>query len=96
MKKYDCFISHHQSDSGAEASLLAETLRNRGFTVFLDVDTHHAGDLTEITRDALSVSKAVVVIVGRNFGKKVNAESDWVRRELGLAKNIDKRIVTVY
>jgi hypothetical protein len=95
MNRFDIFISHHQTDAGPEASLLAEALRNQGFRVFLDVDTHHAGDLTAITHEALKHSKGVVVIIGRNFAQRTQEQSDWVRRELLAAQKLGKDIVPV-
>ena len=95
INRYDFFISHHQTDAGPQASLLAEALRNQGFRVFLDVDSHHAGDLAEITREALERSKGVVVIVGPNFTRRTRDQSDWVRRELLAAQQLKKDIVPV-
>jgi hypothetical protein len=93
MASFDYFISHHQTDSGSEASLLAETLRNQGYRVFLDVDTHAAGDISRITRDALKHSRAFVVLVGRSFSDRARDDRDWVAMELELAQRLDKRIV---
>ena len=93
MASFDYFISHHQTDSGAEASLLAETLRNQGYRVFLDVDSHAAGDINRITRDALKNSRAFVVLVGRSFSDRARDHRDWVGMELELARRLDKPIV---
>jgi histidyl-tRNA synthetase len=82
MSRFDFFISHHQSDAGPEASLLAEMLRNQGYRVFLDVDTHQVGRLEELTKRALESSRGVVVLVGENFAQRVQGERDWVRLEL--------------
>ena len=95
MARYDYFLSHHQADSGPEASLLAETLRNQGYRVFLDVDTHLAGDITQITRTALEDSRAVVVMIGRGFAERVRTDRDWVSMELLLAQKLNKKIVPV-
>lgn len=95
MARYDFFISHHQADTGAEASLLAETLRNQGYRVFLDVDTHQVGDLEHLTREALNASKGVLVLVGPNFAKRLRSERDWVRLELEAAKREKKKILPI-
>ncbi len=91
--KYDFFISHHQDDTGADASLLAELLRNEDYRVFLDVDTYTAGDISQITLHALERSKAFIVLVGKNFLGRVNRENDWVRLEVENAKKLGKDIV---
>lgn len=93
--RYDYFISHHQADTGAEASLLAETLRNQGYRVFLDVDSHIAGDVRQVTRDALSEARAVVVLIGTHFGERVRSKRDWVAMEVALANSMGKPIVPV-
>ena len=36
------------------------------------------------------------MIIGRSFAEKIDTSSDWVRRELELAKKRDKRIVPVF
>jgi hypothetical protein len=93
MPRYDFFVSHHQDDAGAEASLLAETLRNQGFRVFLDVDTHQVGDLEQLTRKALEESKGVIVFVGPNFGTRIENNRDWVRLELEAAHRARKEVL---
>lgn len=95
MTTYDFFISHHQKDSGTEASLLAETLRSQGFSVFLDVDTHQVGEIARITKKALRASKAVIVIIGPNFTQRVSDEDDWVRLELSNANKSKKKILPI-
>ena len=95
MARFDFFISHHQTDAGAEASLLAETLRNQGLRVFLDVDTHQVGDLEHLTKSALEDSKGVVVLVGPNFAERVHQSRAWVRLELEAARRAKKDILPV-
>jgi hypothetical protein len=95
MALYDFFISHHQADAGAEASLLAETLRNQGYRVFLDVDTHQVGDLEQLTRRALEDSKGVVALVGLHFAERVGQERDWVRIELEAAQRSGKKVLPI-
>ena len=95
MANFDFFISHHQADAGVEASLLAETLRNRGYRVFLDVDTHIAGDVNKITKDALTTSRGFIVLIGSNFAERVRNDNDWVKMELELAHRLGKKIVPV-
>ncbi|HTG85672.1 MAG TPA: toll/interleukin-1 receptor domain-containing protein [Pyrinomonadaceae bacterium] len=95
MPRFDYFISHHQADSGVEASLLAEALRNQGYRVFLDVDTHSAGDVNRITKDALKASRAFVVLIGPTFAERVQNDRDWVTMELLLAHQLEKKIVPI-
>jgi hypothetical protein len=95
MAKYDFFISHHQADAGAEASLLAETLRNEGYRVFLDVDTHQVGDLEQLTRRALEDSKGVIALVGSHFAERVRQDRDWVRIELEAAQRSGKKVLPI-
>jgi hypothetical protein len=95
MARYDFFISHHQADAGAEASLLAETLRNQGYRVFLDVDTHQVGDLEHLTRRALENSKGVIALVGPHFAERVGNKRDWVRIELEAAQRSGKKVLPI-
>ncbi|HLK90982.1 MAG TPA: toll/interleukin-1 receptor domain-containing protein [Polyangia bacterium] len=96
MAKFDYFISHHQADAGAEASLLAETLRNEGYRVFLDVDTHVAGDVSGLTRRSLEDSRGVILLIGSAFSERVSERADWVKAEISLANKLGKKIVPVY
>lgn len=75
--------------------MLAETLRNKGYRVFLDVDTHQVGDLEQLTRLALEGSKGVVAIVGPHFAERVSNQRDWVRIELEAAQRSGKKVLPV-
>ena len=88
-------INSQCSDAGTEASLLAETMRNQGFRVFLDVDTHQVGDLERITRSALEQSRAVIVLVGPQFARRVDEQKDWVRLELEAARKLGKDVLPI-
>lgn len=75
---YDFFISYAHADGMFYPQQLADSLQERGFTVFLDKRVYVAGDdLKRATRRRIRMSKKLVVIA-----RPQAMESNWVQTEL--------------
>jgi hypothetical protein len=104
-KRYKAFISYRRAD--ADAAQLVRLALERRFgkeAVFFDVNRLHAGEsFSEELIATLVSSRVFVSVIGRNWlGKtkssrilRINSESDWVRREVELAKFHNKNTVPV-
>jgi len=95
MARTDFFLSHHQSEAGTQASLMAAALRQLGFRVFLDIDTHKAGDIAATSRGGVSAARAFLVFLGKEFGIRVDRKTDWVAFELREARSLGKPVVPI-
>lgn len=93
----DVFISYRRDDASAEAQLINRLLKQRlgANKVFMDVSSISPGAQwpDEITRN-LEAASTVVVVIGSDWlvagqdewgRRRIDNESDWVRRELESA-----------
>ena len=84
------FLSHSSADRSA-AEQLAETLEQRGISVFIDVNTLVSGtDFSEEASDLILHSDAVILLLSIN-----SQRSKWVERELTHALESNKLVVPV-
>ena len=95
MKKYDIFISYRR-DGGAEtAKHLRDTLVEKGYKVFLDIESLRSGPFnTELYR-VIENSKDVLVILPENALDRCVNKDDWVRLEIEHAKRCEKNIIPI-
>ncbi len=103
----DVFISYRRDDASAEAQLINRLLKQRlgANKVFMDVSSIPPGAQwpDEITRN-LEAASTVVVVIGSDWlvagqdewgRRRIDNESDWVRRELESALQNNKRVIPV-
>ncbi len=92
------FISYRRADTGAYMDRLAERLTAFKIDNWCDrkgIDPGERWD-NEI-RSALSESKIVLVLIGREWqGARLDDPNDWVRRELELAHEMNIEIAPVF
>jgi hypothetical protein len=96
------FISYRKRDTGADADLIAKTLSDGEHIVFLDRQGITPGDdYVDRIRGSLSQSHVVLALIGKYWAtdqdgrRRLHEQSDWVRREIAIALEREKRIVPV-
>lgn len=90
MTETNLFLSYSRGDF-AKAKALAEELKRRGVSVFLDAEELAPGVSVAKTLDrALRKSDAIVMFVGSDA-----AQSSWLMFEMGAAIGMGKRIVPI-
>lgn len=100
------FISYRRDDTALVARAFAETLRYRlgADKVFLDEDSIHDGDLwPDRLEKSVTRARVVLALIGRDWlassdqygRRRLDIESDWVRKELLYAHNNDVEIIPV-
>lgn len=94
-RKYDIFLSYRR-DGGAEtAKHLRDTLTERGYSVFLDVESLRAGAFnTELYR-VIEHCTDFLLILPQNGLDRCADEGDWIRLEIEHAKKNRKNIVPI-
>jgi hypothetical protein len=88
---HDVFISYSEKDHD-KVENIRHTLEANGITCwFAPVDIHGTQDFTEVIPQAIRNSKAFLLLMSKNA-----QESKWVKRELGVADDIDIPIFTLF
>ena len=90
--KYDIFISYRR-EAYDTANLIAEKLRNAGYSVFFDIDTLTSGKFNEQLINVISECKDFILVLPQNALDRCQNEGDWIRREVLCALQNDKNIV---
>jgi pterin-4a-carbinolamine dehydratase len=101
------FISYRRDDAASEAMLIRDALR-REFGdkfAFMDTSSLQAGsEWPKRIKTVLVASKAVLAVIGPDWlragsnewgQRRIDDESDWVRKELETAFSENKRIIPV-
>ena len=92
--KYDIFISYRR-EAYDTANLIAEKLRNAGYSVFFDIDALTSGKFNEQLINVISECKDFILVLPQNALDRCQNEGDWIRREVLCALQNDKNIIPV-
>ena len=92
--KYDVFVSYRRSDAFT-ANLVAEKLRNLGYSVFFDVETLRSGNFNVQLYDVIQSCKDFVLVLPPNALDRCISEDDWIRKEVCYAMECKKNIIPV-
>lgn len=92
--KYNVFVSYRRSDAFT-ANLVAEKLRNLGYSVFFDVETLRGGDFNAQLYEVIGNCKDLVLILPPNALDRCISEDDWIRKEVCYAMKCQKNIIPV-
>lgn len=95
MPDYQIFISYRRAGGEYLAGRIADKLRNRGYTVFYDVESMRAGKFNNQIYAAIRSSADVLVILPEHGLDRCFDEGDWVRMEIEYAISLDKNIIPV-
>ena len=95
MQKYDVFISYRRDGGDVTAKHLRDALTERGYRVFLDVESLRNGPFNEALYEVIENTKDFLLILPPNGLDRCVNENDWVRLEIEHAKACNRNIVPV-
>ena len=95
MEQYDVFISYRRDGGEYLAHNLYERLKEKGFSVFQDIESLRSGNFNVALYDVIALCKDVVLVLPPGGLDRCNNEDDWVRKELSFALEKEKNIVPV-
>jgi len=90
---YDIFISYRRDGGETMALLLRDRLYQKGYRVFLDVESLNAGSFNNKLLEIINNCKDVIVILSENSLERCANQDDWVRKEIAHAFKTEKNIV---
>ena len=95
MQKYDVFISYRRDGGDVTAKYLRDALTERGYKVFLDVESLRNGPFNEALYEVIENTKDFLLVLPPNGLDRCVNENDWVRLEIEHAKECDRNIVPI-
>ena len=95
MKKYDVFISYRRDGGSETAKLIRDSLTEKGYKVFLDVESLRSGPFNTELYSVIENSKDFLLILPENSLDRCANEGDWLRLEIEHAQRCGKNIVPI-
>lgn len=93
---YDVFISYRRDGGDSFAMILKNELKERGLTVFHDIESLRSGDFNQQLFKEIEESRKVVLVLPPNgLDRCINDPNDWVRLEIEHAINCGKDIIPI-
>jgi len=92
---YDIFISYRREGGFETASLIAEKLRNAGYSVFFDLESLRAGKFNEQLLRVIENCKDFIIVLPKDALDRCMNETDWVRQEIIHAMKHGKNVIPV-
>ncbi len=92
---YDIFISYRRDGGDTLAQLVYDRLTDRGYKVFLDVESLRSGKFNEKLLEVIDQCKDVVVILPPGALERCRNEGDWLYLEISHALKARKNIIPV-
>ncbi|MBI9061814.1 MAG: TIR domain-containing protein [Marinilabiliaceae bacterium] len=96
MANYQIFISYRRQGGFETANLIAEKLRNAGYSVFLDIESLREGLFNEQLLNVIEGCKDFILVLPEKGLERCANEEDWVRREIEHALKQNKNIIPVF
>lgn len=93
--KKSVFISYRREGGAEVARIIENFLHDRGFDVFLDVDSLGGGHFDEMILSHIKKRDNFILICNSGCFERFSEPSDWVRREVECAIENQKHIVPV-
>ena len=93
--KYDIFISYRRDGGDTLAQLIYDRLTDRGYSVFLDIESLRSGKFNEKLFSVIDECRDVVVILPPDSLERCRNEGDWLFLELTHALQERKNIIPV-
>ena len=93
--KYDIFISYRRDGGDTLAQLIYDRLTDRGYSVFLDIESLRSGKFNEKLFSVIDECGDVVVILPPGALERCRNEGDWLYLELTHAMKERKNIIPV-
>lgn len=92
---YSVFISYRREGGFDTACLIAEKLRNKGYRVFLDVESMRSGKFNEQLYSVIGNCVDFVLVLPAGALDRCANEDDWLRKEIMYAQKTHKNIIPV-
>ena len=93
--KYDIFISYRRDGGSETAKMMRDSLTERGYRVFLDIETLRSGQFNSDLYRFIEQATDVVLILPANALDRCQDPNDWLRLEIEHAKRCRKNIVPI-
>lgn len=94
-KKYDVFISYRRHGGYETAQAVKAHLEQKGYRVFLDVETLRSGLFDEKLYQAIEQSVNFVVILNAGSLERCFQKDDWVYKEITHALKTERNIIPI-
>ena len=95
MNSSDVFISYRRDGGDMTAMYIYQELRDRGYSVFYDVEVLRSGKFNEDLLRQIQSCRDFVVVLSLHALDRCNDEGDWVRQEIAEAIRCEKNIIPV-
>ncbi len=92
---YQIFISYRRSNGFETANLIADRLRNAGYSVFFDIESLKSGKFNEQLYQVIEDCTDFILVLPENGLDRCHNEGDWVRLETLHALENGKNIIPV-
>lgn len=92
---YDVFISYRRDGGDTLAQLVYDRLREKGYRIFLDIESLRSGKFNEKLLEVMDECKDVIVILPPNALERCNNPGDWLYREVSYALQHKKNIIPI-
>ncbi len=93
--RYHIFISYRREDGKDTARLLKESLVQKGYRVFLDMDELQDGVFDERILEAIDAAPIYMLIMTKHCFDRCHNADDWVRQEIEYAIKQGKTIIPI-
>ena len=94
-QKFDIFLSYRREHGIKDAMLLKNALEDRGYSVFLDLNSLQAGQFDEQLYQRIDECTDFIVVLPPNALDRCVNEDDWVRMEIERAHAGNKNIIPI-
>lgn len=95
VEKYDIFISYRRDGAEYLAHNLYERLKERGYSVFQDIESLRSGYFNAALYDVIDTCTDVILILPPHGLDRCINENDWVRKEIAFALSKGKNIIPI-
>ncbi|MBR5301366.1 MAG: BspA family leucine-rich repeat surface protein [Clostridia bacterium] len=93
--KCDIFISYRRDGGDMTAMYIYQSLKERGYNVFYDLEVLRAGQFNDELLNNIRMCKDFVLILSPHALDRCGDENDWVRKEIAEALRCKKNIIPV-
>lgn len=93
--KFDIFISYRRDGGEVTARILRDSLTERGYNVFFDVESLRSGAFNTKIYSVIDECKDFILILSPNALDRCKNSDDWVRREVEYALEKKKNVIPI-
>lgn len=92
---YDVFLSYRRDGGWQLASLVSTKLRDKNYSVFLDIESMRVGKFNEQLYEKIEQCKVFLLVLPPQALDRCVNEGDWVRNEISKALELKKPIIPI-